>query len=93
MPRGEQLAKVARSAHLSSDQVDLMVEEMNTALGWDIREGLPPCRMRTRRGAATAAAPDAGIIVVIVIGLYVWVSGMDGGQARMPGPRLVYCQV
>lgn len=38
----EHLAKVARRAGLSEDQINKMVEEMNATLGWDIRKGLGP---------------------------------------------------
>ncbi|NQV22896.1 MAG: hypothetical protein HQ518_00890 [Rhodopirellula sp.] len=36
----EHLAKVARVADLSDEQREAMVEQMNAALGWDIRIGL-----------------------------------------------------
>ncbi|MCH8149173.1 MAG: hypothetical protein IH987_14525 [Planctomycetes bacterium] len=36
----EHLAKVAKNASLSEDQIDEMVEQMNATLGWDIRQGL-----------------------------------------------------
>jgi energy-coupling factor transporter ATP-binding protein EcfA2 len=36
----EHLAKVAKSAGLSEDRIDEMVEQMNQSLGWDIRKGL-----------------------------------------------------
>ena len=39
---GEHLAKVAKRAGLSEDRIDEMVEQMNAALGWDIRKGIGP---------------------------------------------------
>jgi len=36
----EHLAKVARRANLSDQQLDEMVEQINAEFGWDIRRGL-----------------------------------------------------